>query len=156
MKLRVLCMGKRMPNWVDAGVEDFLKRFTRQFPVELEVIDASPRKAGLLSAQLQIADSERLQQKIRSDERVVLLDERGKRDATSDFCQRIQRWQMDGRDTVLVIGGADGHSPAFRKQADELISLSAMTLPHGLARLVLMEQLYRAWSLSIGHPYHRE
>ncbi|ORE85216.1 rRNA large subunit methyltransferase [Oceanococcus atlanticus] len=156
MKLRVLCIGKRMPAWVDAGVEDFLKRFTRQFPLSLDVVDAAPRKAGMSSEQLQEADTQRLIQRLKPNERVVLLDERGVRHDTRGFAARIEQWQLDGPDVALVIGGADGHSKAFRKHASELISLSPMTMPHGLARLMLVEQVYRAWTVISGHPYHRD
>ncbi len=156
MKMRVLCIGSRMPGWVDAGVEGFLKRFNRQFPVSLEAIDAAPRKNGMTSAQLQQADGERIQARLREGERLVLLDERGKTHDSRGFSARIEAWQLDGRDVALVIGGADGHPPALKQQADELLSLSAMTMPHGLARLMLVEQLYRAWTLMSGHPYHRD
>lgn len=156
MKLRVLCIGKRMPAWVDAGVEDFLKRFTRQFPVTIDVLEAAPRKPGMTSEQLQQADSQRISQRLKPGERVVLLDERGKRYDTREFAARIEQWQLDGPDIALVIGGADGHSRDFRKQASELISLSPMTMPHGLARLMLIEQVYRAWTVISGHPYHRD
>lgn len=156
MKLRVLCIGTRMPGWVDSGVQEFLKRFTRQFPVSLEAIAAAPRKNGQTSEQLQQADTQRIRQKLRDNERVVLLDERGKSHDTRGFAARIEQWQLDGRDVALVIGGADGHPREFKQQADELISLSPLTMPHGLARLVLVEQLYRAWTLSSGHPYHRD
>ncbi len=156
MKMRVLCIGKRMPSWVDDGVEAFMKRFPRQFPVEMEVIDPAPRKSGQTMAQLQAADSARLQNRLRPGERLVALDERGQPGTSPDFARRIETWQMDGRDVSLVIGGADGHSAEFRQRADELLSLSRMTLPHGLARLLLIEQVYRAYTLMSGHPYHRE
>ncbi len=156
MKLRLLCIGRRMPAWVDTAVAEFLKRCGTRFPVELLALDPAPRKAGLGTAQLQIADSDRLLARIRPAERVVILDERGKRLDTRAFADRIEFWQQDGLDVVLVIGGADGHSQALRQRANESISLSAMTLPHGLARVVLVEQLYRAWTLISGHPYHRD
>lgn len=145
-----------MPKWVDAGAGDFLKRFNRQFPVSLEAIEAAPRKSGQTSEQLQQADGQRIAQRLRDNECVVLLDERGKKYDTRGFAQRIEHWQRDGRDVALVIGGADGHPDELKQRADELISLSAMTMPHGLARVVLLEQLYRAWTLSCGHPYHRD
>ncbi len=156
MKLRLLCAGRRMPGWVDDGVAEFMKRFPRQFPVELETVDPAPRKAGLTTAQLQQADSERLSAKLRAGERIVALDESGRQYDSRGLAGRIQDWQLDGRDVTLVIGGADGHSEAFRAAADELLSLSSMTLPHGLARLVLVEQIYRAWTVISGHPYHRD
>lgn len=157
MRVRVLCVGTRMPRWVDDAVGDFLKRFTRRFPVTLEAIEASPRsKAAQSSEQLKQADSDRVRAKLRDGERLVLLDERGKTLDTRGFAQRIENWQMDGRDVTLAIGGADGHDDGLKQQADEKLSLSAMTLPHGLARVLLVEQLYRAWTLSTGHPYHRD
>jgi 23S rRNA (pseudouridine1915-N3)-methyltransferase len=155
MKLRVLSIGKRMPAWVDDGVAEFLKRFPRTFAVELEAIEPAPRKGGLGTAALQEADCSRLLARIRDGERVVALDERGALQTTREFAGRIEEWQHDARDVVLVIGGPDGHSAAFKQRADELLSLSRMTLPHGLARLFLVEQLYRAWTLMSGHPYHR-
>ncbi len=156
MKLRLLCAGRRMPRWVDDGVAEFMKRFPRQFPVELDTVDPAPRKAGLSATQLQQADSERLAAKLRGGERIVALDEGGQQYDSRGLAGRIQDWQHDGRDVVLVIGGPDGHSDAFRDAADELLSLSSMTLPHGLARLVLVEQVYRAWTVLSGHPYHRD
>ena len=156
MKLRVLCVGRRMPGWVDAGVGEFLKRFSRQFPVELEAVDPAPRKAGQTQAQLQQADSDRLQARLRGSERLVLLDEGGREYDSRGLAGRIEAWQHDGRDVVLAIGGPDGHADSFRAAADESLSLSRLTLPHTLARLLLVEQLYRAHSLLSGHPYHRD
>lgn len=156
MKLRILAIGTRMPPWVDAGVAEFLKRFPRGFPVKLDAVAAESRKAGGSGEALREADSQRLRAQLRGGERVVVLDERGPALTTRELAERVEAWQRDGRDVALLIGGADGHSPGLRAQADELMSLSALTLPHGIARLLLVEQLYRAWSLSVGHPYHRE
>lgn len=156
MKLRVLSVGRRVPGWAEDGVAEFARRFTRQFPVELEAVDAAPRTAGASTEQLQHADSERLLSRVRPGERLVALDERGRELSSRQLADRIEAWQHDGRDVVLVIGGADGHSDALKTRADELISLSRMTLPHAMARLMLIEQLYRAWTLLSGHPYHRD
>lgn len=155
MKLRIVAIGTRLPSWADAGVAEFLKRFPREFPVKLEAIAPSPRRSGDTPQALQAADSERLRARLGGGERVVVLDERGTALSTAALAERIEAWQHDGRDVALLIGGADGHSPGLRAQADELVSLSALTLPHALARLLLVEQLYRAYTLLIGHPYHR-
>ncbi len=155
MRLRVLCIGSRLPGWMQEGVDGYLQRMTRECPVEVVPLAAAPRKAGQRPADLQQADSEILLKACRNGERRIALDERGKHWDTPQLSRALADWRMDGRDVALLIGGADGHSPQLRDQVDQCWSLSALTLPHGLVRVVLVEQLYRAWSLLNGHPYHR-
>lgn len=102
------------------------------------------------------AEGEQILGKISPNEQVVLLDERGRQFSSSELAVQLQSWQSDGRDLCFAIGGPDGVSAAVRERANSTWSLSKLTLPHGLARVLFAEQLYRAWSLQIGHPYHRE
>lgn len=156
MRLRILAVGSRLPAWAEQGIADFHKRFPRTLPVRIETVEAAPRKGGRTAEQLRAADSQRLLARIKEGERVVALDERGRQHSTRGLTARLEAWQQEARDVCLVIGGPDGHDETLRQRADELLSLSQLTLPHALARLLLMEQLYRAWSLQTGHPYHRE
>jgi 23S rRNA (pseudouridine1915-N3)-methyltransferase len=119
-------------------------------------VKAEPRDAGRTVAQLLAAEGQRLEAAVPKGARRVVLDERGQRLTTAQLAERLRFWLGDGRDLALLIGGPDGLSPALKEGADESLRLSDLTLPHALARVLLVEALYRAWSLTAGHPYHRE
>mgnify|MGYP001090009285 FL=1 len=155
MKLSVLAVGHRQPAWVDAGCAEYLKRMPRELPAS--VTEIKPEARGSKSReQLLAAEKGRIRDALPATCRIVVLDEKGDDLTTLKFAQRIETWMQDGREVALLIGGADGLDEEFKRQADDRLRLSSLTLPHGLARLVLCEQLYRAASVLKNHPYHRE
>ena len=159
MKLAILAVGHRQPAWVREGCEAYLKRLPRELPTEVIEIKPEPRTGGKTREQLLTAEKARLLQALRGfgdRARIVALDERGRDFDTREFAETLNIWLAEGRDTAFLIGGADGLDTALKTEADTLLRLSSLTLPHGLARLLLCEQIYRAMSLLKNHPYHRE
>lgn len=156
MKLHVLAIGEKVASWMQDGCDDYRRRFPRHLPCEVVALRAEPRSEGRPVERLIAAEAARLLDAVPKGAIRVVLDERGRALTTRELADRIDAWQGEGRDVAFLIGGPDGHDPALREGADLLLSLSAMTLPHGLARVLLVEQLYRAVSLLQGHPYHRE
>ncbi|MDF1485487.1 23S rRNA (pseudouridine(1915)-N(3))-methyltransferase RlmH [Ramlibacter sp. H39-3-26] len=159
MKLVIVAVGQRMPEWAQTACDDYAKRFPPELRVDIRTVKTEPRGAksqGTLLA----AERERIEAAIHSGTnrgaRIVALDERGTALTTLALAARLRDWQQGGDDVALVIGGPDGLEPALRQAAHERIRLSDMTLPHAMARVLLVEQLYRAWSVNAGHPYHRE
>lgn len=155
MKLLVVAVGQRQPAWADTAWADFAKRFPPEWRFELRELKAEPR-AGKTAVQCMAAEAGRFEQALGKGWRRVVLDERGTRLTTPQFAERLLHWQGDGRDVALLIGGPDGLDPALKATADETLRLSDLTLPHAFARVLLAEALYRAWSVTAGHPYHRE
>jgi 23S rRNA (pseudouridine1915-N3)-methyltransferase len=155
MKLLVAAIGQRQPAWADTAWADFAKRFPPEWRFELKALKAEPR-GGKTAAQCMAAEARRFESALGNGWRRVVLDERGTRLTTAQLADRLLAWQADGRDVALLIGGPDGLDPALKATADESLRLSDLTLPHALARVLLAEALYRAWSLNAGHPYHRE
>ena len=156
MRLLIAAVGQRQPGWADAAYEDFAKRFPPEMRLELKAVKAEPRSGGKTAAQLMAAEAQRLDTACPKGARRVLLDERGTRLTTVQLAERMQAWRGEGRDVVFLIGGPDGLDPSLKASAEESMRLSDLTLPHAFVRLLLAEALYRAWSLAIGHPYHRE
>jgi 23S rRNA (pseudouridine1915-N3)-methyltransferase len=159
MKLTVVAVGQRVPDWAQTAWDDYAKRFPAELALTLKTIKTEPRTNNKNTASLMQAERERIEAMIAKEPkgtRVVVLDERGKNTSTAQLAQRLTDWQLSGDDVALVIGGPDGLDPDFRKSAQESIRLSDMTLPHAMVRVLLVEQLYRAWSINAGHPYHRE
>ena len=154
MKCTVLTIGQRLPDWAQEACEDYLKRFPPDWKVDVKAVKAEPREGKPVPAIMQ-AEAARLEAALPRGTRRVILDERGTRLTSVALAQRTEAWEHDGRDVALIIGGADGLDPDFKQTADEAIRLSDMTLPHAFARVLLLEQLYRAWSLRNNHPYHR-
>jgi len=155
MRLRIVALGHRMPAWVTEAVADYTKRLPREFAFELVEIKPAPRDRGRTVPQL-LADEARRIAASCEGARIIALDERGTAWTTRTLAERLQRWRGESADVAFVIGSADGLDPDFKRKADTILAVSAMTLPHGLIRVVLAEQLYRAASLNAGHPYHRE
>lgn len=158
MKLLLLAIGQRQPAWADAAWADFAKRFPAEMRLELKALKAEPRTSGRNAEQCVAAERARFEQALQplKGVRRVALDERGERLTTRALADRIEAWRADGRDVALLIGGPDGLDDALVAGSDERLRLSDLTLPHALARVVLAEALYRAWTLAQGHPYHRE
>ncbi|KAF7600833.1 MAG: 23S rRNA (pseudouridine(1915)-N(3))-methyltransferase RlmH [Candidatus Dactylopiibacterium carminicum] len=156
MRLLVLAVGTRMPDWVTIGWQEFARRLPRECPLELHEVKAEPRTSGKPPAALMTAEAERLRAALSARRRLVVLDERGDDLSTRQLAQRLEKWQGEGDDVVFLIGGPDGLDPTLKAEAHERIRLSSLTLPHAMVRPLLAEALYRAWSLSHNHPYHRE
>ena len=144
-----------MPSWVEQACAEYIKRMPRETSVELIEIKPDKRSPGKNSRVVQEAEAKRILEACGKDY-IVALDERGAEVTTLQLADRIKQWLGNGRDICLLIGGADGLHPDLKKSADWLWSLSKLTLPHGMIRIVLSEQLYRAWSVINNHPYHRE
>lgn len=155
MKLRVIALGHRMPEWVVAGFDDYARRMPRDFALELIELKPEPRDRGKPVAHLLDAEAVRIAPACKGFI-VVALDERGRAWTTRMLAERLARWRDDARDVAFVVGSADGLADSIKSSAAAVVSLSAMTLPHGLARIVVAEQLYRAVTLVTGHPYHRD
>jgi 23S rRNA (pseudouridine1915-N3)-methyltransferase len=155
MKLVVVAVGQRVPDWAQVAWDDYAKRFPPELRLELKAVKTEPR-ASKTVAQLLAAERERIESAIPKGARVVALDERGTSLTTAALAARLKAWQLASDDVALAIGGPDGLDPAFRQAAHERIRLSDLTLPHAMVRVLLAEQLYRAWSINANHPYHRE
>ena len=155
MRLVIVAVGQRMPDWAQTAYDDYAKRFPHELKVELKAVKTEPRGSKTLET-LYAAERERIEAAIPKGARTVCLDERGTSLTTLALAARLKGWQLEADDVALIIGGPDGIEPAFRNAAHERIRLSDLTLPHAFARVLLIEQLYRAWSVNAGHPYHRE
>lgn len=155
MKLILVAVGQRLPAWADTAYEEFARRFPPDLRLELRAVRSEPR-SGKNAEQLMAAEAAKLESVIPKGVRRVVLDEHGTRMTTMQLSQRLSAWLMDGRDVALIVGGPDGLAAPLKDSADETLRLSDLTLPHAFARVLLAEALYRAWSVSINHPYHRE
>ena len=155
MKLVVVAVGQRMPAWAQSAWDEYAKRFPPELRIELRAVKTEARGSKTLQTLL-AAERERIRAAITPGSRVVALDEHGSAVTTVALAQRLQQWQLGGDDVTFVIGGPDGLDPGFKQAAQERIRLSDLTLPHAFARVLLVEQLYRAWSITANHPYHRE
>ena len=155
MRLLVVAVGQRVPDWAQAAWDDYAKRFPPEAKLELKAVKTEPRGSKAL-ATLLAAERERIEAAIPRGARIVALDERGTPLTTMALAQKLKAWPLENDVVALVIGGPDGLDPAFRQAAHERIRLSDLTLPHAMVRVLLAEQLYRAWSINAGHPYHRE
>lgn len=155
MHIRLLAVGDRQPAWVDDAFGIYSDRFPREWKFRLDTIATVRRSKNDKSRQAMDSEGEKILGKLNAGELVVLLDERGKQFTSKGLATKLAEWQSDGRDLCFVIGGPDGVPDACRRNAHFTWSLSELTLPHGMARVLLAEQLYRAWSLQSGHPYHR-
>jgi len=155
VKLVVVAVGQRVPAWAQAGWDEYAKRFPPELRVELKTVKTEARASRTLQ-QLLAAERDRISTAISPGSRIVALDERGTSLTTLALAARLTGWQLGGGDVALVIGGPDGLDPEFKRAAHERIRLSDLTLPHAMVRVLLVEQLYRAWSINANHPYHRE
>lgn len=155
MKLLIVAVGQRVPDWVQIAWNDYAKRFPPELRVELKAVKTEPRGSKTLET-LYAAERQRIEAAISRGARIVVLDERGVAMRTQALAARLKDWQLGGQDVALVIGGPDGLDPRFREAAHERIRLSDLTLPHAMVRVLLIEQLYRAWSINANHAYHRE
>ncbi len=155
MKLWLLAIGQRMPHWVDEAYADYAKRLPPETPLLLKEIRAETRSAATSAEVTMEREAQRIEAAVPPGALLVALDEHGQRVTTARLAEHLARWRQGGRDVALLIGGADGLAPRLKNRADLLLRLSDLTLPHGLVRVLLAEQIYRAHSLLAGHPYHR-
>jgi len=155
MKLLLVAVGQRQPGWADAAFAEFAKRFPPEMRLELKAVKAEPRGAKT-AEQLMAAEATRIEAALPKGARRVVLDEHGARVTTVQLAARLTSWLHDGRDVALLVGGPDGLAPSLKASADETLRLSELTLPHAFVRVLLAEALYRAWTVTINHPYHRE
>ncbi len=156
MKFLILAVGNKMPGWIETGFIEYAKRMPHEASIELLEIKPEKRGGGKKVEQLLTAEGTRILTALPPKCRTVAMDERGKQWTTVKLAESISGWMKDGGDTAFIIGGADGLDTNIKNSANELLALSALTLPHGLARVLLAEQLYRAVSIIKQHPYHRK
>lgn len=154
MRIRILAVGTRMPGWVSDGVNEYLKRLPREMNASIQEI-APARRQGQPADRLAALEAEAIDRQLDPRERVIALDVAGTLVSTEAIADALGDWAMTGDPVALVVGGADGLAPALLGRASARWSLGRITLPHPLVRVVLAEQLYRAWSISANHPYHR-
>lgn len=155
MRLTIVAVGQKVPDWAQSAYDDYAKRFPPELKVELKAVKTEPR-ASKTRDTLLAAECSRIEAAIPRGTHVVALDERGTNITTVALAERLKAWQLSGDHVAIVIGGPDGLDANFKKAANERLRLSDLTLPHAMVRVLLIEQLYRAWSITINHPYHRE
>ena len=155
MKLLLVAVGQRQPAWAEAAFDDFAKRFPPEMRLALKAVKAETRSSKT-PEQLMSAEAARLNAALPNGVRRVVLDERGTRLTTVQLAERMRVWLSDGRDVAFLVGGPDGLDATLKASADETFRLSDLTLPHAFVRVWLAEALYRAWTLTVNHPYHRE
>ena len=155
MRLQIVAVGLKMPDWAQAACDEYLRRFPSDFKVEVRTVKAQARD-GKAVPDLLAAERQRIEAAISKGSRIIALDERGTSLATVALAGKLQAWQLGGTDVALLIGGPDGLDAGLKQAAHERIRLSDLTLPHAMVRVLLLEQLYRAWSITANHPYHRE
>jgi len=155
MRLTIVAVGQKVPDWAQTAYDDYAKRFPPELKVELRAVKTEPRASKTLE-NLLAAERQRIEAVIPRGTRIVALDERGTAMTTVALSARLTGWQLGGDDVAIVIGGPDGLDPVFKQAAHERLRLSDLTLPHAMVRVLLIEQLYRAWSITVNHPYHRE
>ncbi|MEE4203104.1 MAG: 23S rRNA (pseudouridine(1915)-N(3))-methyltransferase RlmH [Halieaceae bacterium] len=155
MHLRIVAVGKKMPDWVQTGVTEYSKRLPRDMRLEWVEVPPAKRQQGGSEAQFREHEAAAIERQLKEGGTLVALDVAGKIVATEDIADSLAGWQMNGDKVTLLIGGPDGLHPPLLSRCQQRWSLGRITLPHPLVRVVLAEQLYRAWSLNAGHPYHR-
>lgn len=155
MRLTIVAVGQKVPDWAQTAYDDYAKRFPPELKVELKAVKTEPRASKTLE-NLLLAERTRIEGALAKGVHVVVLDERGTAITTVALADRLKGWQLSGNDVAIVIGGPDGLDNGFKGSAHERLRLSDLTLPHAMVRVLLIEQLYRAWSITINHPYHRE
>ncbi len=156
MKLQLIAVGTKMPDWVQTGFMEYLRRFPKDMPLELIEVSAGKRGKNADIKRILEKEGEAMLAAAGKGNRIVTLDIPGQPWETPQLATQLERWKQDGRDVSLLIGGPEGLAPACKAAAEQSWSLSALTLPHPLVRVLVAESLYRAWSITANHPYHRE
>jgi len=155
MRLTVVALGERMPGWVAQGIAEYAKRFPRECALEIVSVPAAKRNKSGDTAKAIKEEGKRMLAALPPRGLKIALDERGRLISTEQWAALLREWMLEGVNPVFLIGGADGLAPECKEQADQTWSLSKLTLPHPLVRVLLVEQLYRAWTIVNHHPYHR-
>jgi 23S rRNA (pseudouridine1915-N3)-methyltransferase len=155
MQLVIAAVGHKMPAWIDTGFTEYAKRMPPDCRIVLREIKPVDRSGSRSAETVMAMERSRIEAVIPKGSQVVALDERGKDLTSAQLAKNLAQWQQGGTDVTFVIGGADGLDAQFKQQADMLLRISSLTLPHGMVRVLLAEQLYRAWSITQNHPYHR-
>lgn len=155
MNFFFIAVGTRMPAWVTEGYNEYLKRLPRECTLKLKEIEPAKRGKNIDAASCKSLEEKRIQASLPKNPYLVALDVQGSQWSTEQLASKLERWQHHGQDVVFLAGGADGLDDQLLESAQEKWSLSALTFPHPIVRIILIEQFYRAWSLSQGHPYHR-
>jgi 23S rRNA (pseudouridine1915-N3)-methyltransferase len=155
MQLVIAAVGHRMPSWIETGFHEYAKRMPPESRIELREIKPIDRSGGRSAETAMAQERVRIEAVMPKNSTVIALDERGRDLTTVQLSAHFTQWQQSGRDVTFVIGGADGLDPELKQRADMLLRISSLTLPHGMMRVLLAEQLYRAWSITQNHPYHR-
>lgn len=156
MKLHVFAVGTRMPGWVDTAWQDYAKRLPADCALELHEIKPEPRTSGKTPAQMMRAEAKRIEHALPGgDVQVIALDEHGRDLTTRQLADELLNWRAAGNDVAFLVGGPDGLDADLKQRCRRKIRLSSLTLPHPMVRVVLAEQLYRAWTITVSHPYHR-
>ncbi len=156
MRISIIAVGTKMPTWVNAGVEEYGKRMPRELKLQWREIPLARRGRDNDTEKLRAREGEQMLRAVPAGDQLIALDVRGKRLSTEQLAARLGDWQMSGDNYSLLIGGPDGLSAEVLQRAQQRWSLSDLTLPHPLVRILLAEQLYRAWTITVNHPYHRE
>jgi len=156
MQLYLIAVGKRMPVWVKESFNDYNKRLPHEFHINLIEITTAVHSRNSSSSKNIAEEEKRIRAAIPKRSMIIALDEKGKQFDSSSFANKLETWSQQGRDLCFIIGGADGLTNDLKKSADLLWSLSSLTLPHALVRVLFAEQIYRSWSILNNHPYHRE
>ncbi|WP_159991946.1 23S rRNA (pseudouridine(1915)-N(3))-methyltransferase RlmH [Pelistega ratti] len=155
MKLYIITVGNRMPKWVEEAWQDYAKRMPNDCTIELKEIKPEPRTSGKTPTQMMAAEAKRIEAAIPEKTLKVILDEHGKDITTVQLAQHLEQWKNSGQDIAIIIGGPDGLDNTIKNTGHLKLRLSSLTLPHPMVRILLAEQLYRAWSITVNHPYHR-
>ena len=156
MNITVLSVGAKMPNWVNEAIGEYSKRFGREINYVLKEIKPEKRGSGVGAEQGMAAEEKRILEAVPQGAYLVVLDERGKAPTSLELAGYLKVWMQNGDHVCFIIGGADGMTEGLKQQAKLILRLSSLTLPHGMVRVLLTEQLYRAASILNNHPYHRE
>lgn len=155
MRVKIIAVGTKMPRWVEEGYGDYAKRLPRDFAVEVVELPLGPRGKNASIQKAISKEGEQMLAAIPPGDRVLALDVKGKPWSTEQLADKLANWRMEGDNYSLLIGGPDGLAPECLARADAKWSLSALTLPHPLVRILVIEQLYRAWTILQNHPYHK-
>lgn len=156
MRVSILSVGHKMPAWIQQGFQEYMRRMPPEIRVELVELKPEDRATGRSTERAMALEGERILDALPAGAAMIALDERGKGVSTQGLALMLTEWMRDGSHPAFVIGGADGLAETVRDRAARIVSLSSLTLPHGLVRVLLAEQLYRAWTILAHHPYHRE
>ncbi|SIN99100.1 23S rRNA (pseudouridine(1915)-N(3))-methyltransferase RlmH [Salinivibrio sp. ES.052] len=156
MKIQLIAVGNKMPKWVEQGFNEYQRRFPKDMPLELIEVPAGKRGKNADIARILQKEGEAMLAAVNRGSRVITLDIPGKAWDTPQLANQLEKWKLDGRDVAILIGGPEGLAPQCKAAAEQSWSLSPLTLPHPLVRVIMAESLYRAWSLTTNHPYHRE